>query len=207
MTMVPQFSVPEIFVDEAAQDDNALTPFDGAGLGPPSVGSSAPSSPMMTGAMTPPSGSEAGDLGARSLPPLRTHFSRGSIQLSPTNSPTAMHFHSGAPSPTATRFPHHGPTLSQSSISDDWQLAQALSRPASRDGPGEGPSSSPYRGHGRTLSTRDIADEAEGRSRAGSSVSAQDVLEVLDNSAWGESIRKSFSMRRPSGDGNGKRRS
>jgi hypothetical protein len=42
-------------------------------------------------------------------------------------------------------------------------------------------------------------DEPEGsRSRAGSSVSAQNVLEALDNSAWGESIRKSFSTRRPS---------
>jgi hypothetical protein len=35
-------------------------------------------------------------------------------------------------------------------------------------------------------------------SRQGSSVSAQDVLEVLDNSAWGESIRRSFTLRRPS---------
>jgi hypothetical protein len=41
-------------------------------------------------------------------------------------------------------------------------------------------------------------DEPEGsRSRAGSSVSAQNVLEALDNSAWGESIRRSFSTNRP----------
>ncbi|KAI9674671.1 MAG: calcium channel protein [Caeruleum heppii] len=33
-------------------------------------------------------------------------------------------------------------------------------------------------------------------SRQNSSVSAQDVLEVLDNSAWGESIRRSFTQRR-----------
>ncbi|KAL1638805.1 calcium channel protein [Diplodia intermedia] len=36
-----------------------------------------------------------------------------------------------------------------------------------------------------------------GRSRQNSDVSAQDVLEVLDNSIWGESIRKSFTVRRP----------
>ena len=34
-------------------------------------------------------------------------------------------------------------------------------------------------------------------SRRGSAVSAEDVLGVLDNSAWGESIRRSFTMRRP----------
>ncbi|KAI9814449.1 MAG: calcium channel protein [Pycnora praestabilis] len=38
-----------------------------------------------------------------------------------------------------------------------------------------------------------------GRSRHGSSVSRQDVLDVLDNSAWGESIRRSFTMRRSGG--------
>ena len=36
-----------------------------------------------------------------------------------------------------------------------------------------------------------------GSSRRGSNVSAENVLEVLDNSAWGESIRRSFTMRRP----------
>lgn len=34
-------------------------------------------------------------------------------------------------------------------------------------------------------------------SRRGSAVSAENVLEVLDNSAWGESIRRSFTTRRP----------
>ena len=36
-------------------------------------------------------------------------------------------------------------------------------------------------------------------SRRGSA--AENVLEVLDNSAWGESIRRSFTMRRPSRGG------
>lgn len=34
-------------------------------------------------------------------------------------------------------------------------------------------------------------------SRRGSAVSAENVLEVLDNSVWGESIRRSFTTRRP----------
>lgn len=33
--------------------------------------------------------------------------------------------------------------------------------------------------------------------RTGSSISALGVLDSLDNSAWGESIRRSFTMRRP----------
>lgn len=37
---------------------------------------------------------------------------------------------------------------------------------------------------------------AGNRSRTGSSVSPQDVLNVFDNSAWGESIRRSFTIRR-----------
>jgi hypothetical protein len=36
-------------------------------------------------------------------------------------------------------------------------------------------------------------------SRRGSA--AENVLNVLDNSAWGESIRRSFTMRRPTGGG------
>ena len=36
-----------------------------------------------------------------------------------------------------------------------------------------------------------------GHSRQGSGVNAQDVLESFDNSAWGESLRRSFTMRRP----------
>ena len=36
---------------------------------------------------------------------------------------------------------------------------------------------------------------AAGRSRASSSVQAQNVLDVLDTSAWGESIRRSFTTR------------
>ncbi|KUJ20384.1 BcCCH1, calcium channel protein [Mollisia scopiformis] len=38
-------------------------------------------------------------------------------------------------------------------------------------------------------------------SRRGSAVTAENVLEVLDNSAWGESIRRSFTMRRPNRGG------
>jgi hypothetical protein len=64
----------------------------------------------------------------------------------------------------------------------DWQFASALSRPSSRP-------SSPLQVDPGQLNTR---------SRGSSAVSAADVLEVLDNSAWGESIRRSFTQRRRS---------
>ena len=44
---------------------------------------------------------------------------------------------------------------------------------------------------------------AADHSRQNSVVSAQDVLEVLDQSAWGESIRRSFTARRRSRSGGG----
>lgn len=50
----------------------------------------------------------------------------------------------------------------------------------------------------------ELTDGAAGSahsSRRGSAVRAEDVLEVLDNSAWGESIRRSFTMRRPNRGG------
>lgn len=222
MTNVPQFSVPEIFVDGPAREDDAVGPYDGSasGLGPPSVASSAPSSPMMQpGVITPSSGSEIGIddslLGRRHLPPLITR-TRGSIQISPSASPTTFNFPGlsspiTARSPTQARQPGHVASPSMGSIGDDWHLADALSRPTSSDGAGG--SSNPFataprspvvpHKHGRTLSTRDAAggDSDGGRSRANSNVSARDVLEVLDSSAWGESIRKSFSTRRPGSEG------
>jgi hypothetical protein len=154
MTDIPQFTVPEIFVDDEAAQDYRPSQMDGRydrGFGPPSIGSSAPSSPRH-GAMTPLSESELGG---------------SSIQPTPTGSPTR------------SRGPFHD--RSGSDVSENWHMAAAISRPVS------------------PLGVENA--EASARSRAGSSVSAQDVLDVLDNSAWGESIRKSFSTRRPSGEG------
>lgn len=204
MTIVPQFTVPEIFVEDELAHDDTPGPFDGGnyltpGFGPPSIPSSVASSPR-TGAITPSTDGDEAGMSLSMLPPLRTRISASSIQISPTASPTHMAFPGS--SPTRTRFPGHAHSASGSSIGEDWQLAQALSRPVSRDGPGEGPSTlgpSPVRGRGNTLSANP-AEDGESRSRANSSVSAKDVLEVLDNSAWGESIRKSFSTRRPSGE-------
>ncbi|KAF8867049.1 BcCCH1, calcium channel protein [Acephala macrosclerotiorum] len=61
------------------------------------------------------------------------------------------------------------------------------------------PTNSAYSFEGGEL-TEGAAGSAHS-SRRGSSVTAENVLEVLDNSAWGESIRRSFTMRRPNRGG------
>lgn len=73
---------------------------------------------------------------------------------------------------------------------------------------GVSPTLSPLKAHGTAFSFENVgaSEGASGvnsvaSSRRGSAVSAENVLEVLDNSAWGESIRRSFTMRRPSKNG------
>ncbi|KAH6614999.1 calcium-channel protein CCH1 [Boeremia exigua] len=110
----------------------------------------------------------------RSIPSLDTSVrSRSnSIQMTPTGSPT----YAGPLSPSSPRASAFSPVADP-----DWHFASALSlsRPPS---PLE-----------EQLAPTDT------RSRANSAVSAADVLEVLDSSAWGESIRRSFTTRRAPG--------
>lgn len=156
MTAVPQFTVPEIFVEH--EEDQA-----GASPRPDHLSPQTPISPRTSayGAVTPPEGRSR-------APTLRRGESTSSIQLSPTTSP-----HRSPPS-FLVRQESGG-----SDTGDNRRLGQGI---------------------GRSVSPLDVDEPSGGRNRAASNVSAQDVLEVLDNSAWGESIRRSFSMRRPSQD-------
>lgn len=54
-----------------------------------------------------------------------------------------------------------------------------------------------YHGSGSGRRSESPGRLVPGHSRQGSSVSALGVLDSLDNSAWGDSIRRSFTMRRP----------
>ncbi|KAI4945924.1 hypothetical protein J4E91_007365 [Alternaria rosae] len=153
MATVPQFTVPEIFID----DEDITNAQRQQSSGPPSPLFSpqdlyAPSPRNSAGASTSPP----------AFPYDRTRSRTNSIQQTPTGSPTR-----GSPQPSP---------FSMSGSEQEWQFASALSRPPSplEVDPGQ----------------------ANGRSRANSAVSAADVLEVLDNSAWGESIRRSFTQRR-----------
>jgi hypothetical protein len=172
MTMVPQFTVPEIFVD----DEDITT----AERRQRSPGASPLFSPVD---LSPMDNSEwrASGTDIRSPSPPMTDMTlrsrANSVQATPQHSPTRSQSHMSPArhSPQMSPFspPGEGP---------EWQFASALSRPPS---PLETGLTEPA--------------PSNNRSRQNSSVSAADVLEVLDNSAWGESIRRSFTMRRPSG--------
>jgi voltage-dependent calcium channel len=157
--VIPQFTVPEIYVDDeeptAGPSNYMSNPF----LSPPphSAGRyDSDESGGLDGAVTP----TASDASSRSR--------ANSIQVTPNQSPTHEH----APRPSL----HHA---SRSDVSAGG-LGAGIGRPVSPLHAGSG--------------------AQDGRSRANSAVSAQDVMEVLDNSAWGESIRRSFTMKRLSRD-------
>lgn len=71
--------------------------------------------------------------------------------------------------------------------------------------PGVSPRLSPHRPTNSAFSFEGADLNSPGgsasSSRRGSAVSAENVLDVLDNSAWGESIRRSFTTRRPNDRG------
>ncbi|THC97538.1 hypothetical protein EYZ11_002961 [Aspergillus tanneri] len=150
MSFVPQFSVPEIFVDDGSHDDQP--------------GERRRQEPLERGGepiLSSTSSTHGGDPGPSSrgghLPPIDTGSPLG--QISATSSPTEW-----------------------SSIS---------------------PSLSPRRDRANTTSSYgtgpDLHDEMQElteRPRQNSTVSVRDVMQSLDESAWGESIRRSFTQRR-----------
>lgn len=151
MATVPQFSVPEIFVDDEYQDNPAekITPrvseeYPGGGGDSPSM-----LSPSRRGdsSSTPRRGT---------LPPIDTNL--------------------------GGRVGGNSPTTEWSSFS---------------------PSLSPRRPRAQTMSSYGAVEEDQDESGGGtghlrqeSAMSVQEVMNSLDNSAWGESLRRSFSQRR-----------
>ncbi len=155
MTAVPQFGVPEIFVDD---EDDVTAGHRQSGNFPMSpVGPFEMGTHIGSGSRSPRSGSIIQD-GRVSRPGSPSNS--GSRTVSPHLSPHLT------PQRPLSR-PEDG------ALGSEWHLGGSLR-------------SSPSGGGGHN------------RSRQGSNVSAQDVLEVLDNSVWGESIRRSFTQRRPS---------
>ncbi|KAH0117799.1 calcium channel-like protein subunit Cch1, partial [Aureobasidium melanogenum] len=206
MTMVPQLDVPEIFI----QDDSGDADDSGR------KSTSAPSTPVEYKAPDWTIGSEHSTPAltidpTASRPNLRNRS--GSIQVSPSASPTR------------SRAVSHSSPSGMRDIPEDWHFAEALIEGHNRSrSPSPSPqhldpdtTSDAYGGLGlgagprsraQTLSasgpesrpragTLSVAGtpSAGGRSRAASSVNAQNVLDVLDTSAWGESIRRSFTTR------------
>ena len=173
MTAVPQFEVPQIFVEVDDDDDPSGTSTVREGM--LSTHGSPPLSPTSiyesegTMRATGIDASSSSHSTANNNTTMNPRHRANSIQVSPIHSPTLtpQYHHS-----------HHGRSHSRAgsdvSGTGDWQLSSALSAPSSP--------------HGSPRPDDDRRQE--------SAVSAQDVMDVLDNSAWGESIRRSFTMRR-----------
>ena len=151
MMAVPDFAVPEIYVDNPDEGS--------AGSGYAHESDEQASQPMLSPQSVDhrrgeSSSSAASGYDARGVPPIDT--SLRNRQGSHSNSPTHSDYSNTSPSQVTARRNSYIDTA--------------------------------YRG----------PDTSPGHERSGSSVSAQGtMMESLDNSAWGESIRRSFTMRRP----------
>lgn len=156
MTDVPQFTVPEIFVDDPGDSDEGEQP---------------------TGTITPQTQSETDTQFTPMLSPASTSHRRAE------SSPTARH----------ADLPRIDTTMvgrsSGASTPTEWS--------------GISPSRTPRHMYGERVSDdaseRNQSPAGTDHSRQNSTMSVRDVMTSLDNSAWGESIRRSFTQRR-SGD-------
>ncbi|KAJ5091744.1 hypothetical protein NUU61_006614 [Penicillium alfredii] len=153
MSIVPQFTVPEIFVDDPGDSDGAEKP--------------AP------GTMTPQT---QPDLNG-TVPPMLSPASHRRVESSPTGRRSDL-------PPIDTNL---------------------VGRSSGGSTPTEWSSISPSRTPRRMYGERGSFDASEPRSshsgpdhsRHNSAMSVQGVMDSLDNSAWGESLRRSFTQRRP----------
>ncbi|KAL8929905.1 MAG: hypothetical protein Q9208_001049 [Pyrenodesmia sp. 3 TL-2023] len=176
----PHFAVPEIFVD----DRDVVSPLDSHFPPdvPPKDGSSGSYSPQQDTAGL----RRRNDSFSGAASPSRSGPS--SVNVSPALSP-ALSPHRPSVSVSSSHF-----NLGGNDGTMDWMDEDPF---ADGRSPGASPRRSPARS--RATSNVDEVFTAAGRSRAASSVEdrqRQDVLDVFGNSAWGESIRRSFTVRR-----------
>ena len=191
MTMVPQFAVPEIFVDDQDAPDSPTRFEDGQASQPLSPTSPRNSLRRVSSIQQQQQESQGrgrrptlDTQGLRQRSPSRSigGSSDRSYSISPQISPQR------SPALTPHRPSHSGGSSARSFAGSGFPW---LDDPSLSTGGGGASGSGLYPTRG------DVSPETLGaRSRAGSSVNKQDVLDVFDNSAWGESIRRSFTTRR-----------
>ncbi|KAK5168414.1 calcium channel protein [Saxophila tyrrhenica] len=191
VTAVPNFGVPEIFVHEDSDNEDVTTAkrFDVPSVAVTPVDYEGPSSAAFGTGRAGASGSDASHLQQSGGSVIRNRSN--SIQSSAPSSPSA----SESPYLSTSR---HRPTPSSSSIQPDWHFAAAME---SANPAGLSPPGSPG------MFAADI--ESGGRNRAGSAVSQTEMFGMLQDSAWGQSMRRSVTQkrrvsgRRPSASGGG----
>lgn len=152
MTDVPQFTVPEIFVDDPGDPDDGEEPAPGTMTPQTQPEVESPFAPMLSPSSTSRRRADSSPTAQRAdLPRLDTTLSGRS---------------SGGSTPTEwTRTPRH------------------------------------MYGEHATFETHEEQESPSrgDHSRQNSAMSVRDVMNSLDNSAWGESIRRSFTQRRSDG--------
>ena len=179
MVNIPQFAVPEIFVDDGEPEMDVSPQSE-------TFAESGPSVPPKDGS------SPQGRSRTQSISP-------------------------GRPSLDTSGLRHRGDSASPSRSDRSGSVSPQLSPHRAGQSPsnsyGHSPSHSAdsafnwgYDGGSGDLSPMHGNSPVGGRSRAGSSVDRQNVLDVFDNSAWGESIRRSFTLSRRATRGRGSRR-
>lgn len=177
ITEFPSLEVPEIFVQGDDDDVTQAKKFDIPSVAVTPVDyDPADTADSLGIGRAPTSGSDVGT--SRSALSTVVRNRSGSIQHSDGEG--------DVPEPSGLS-PRHRPSASTSSIQPDWHFAAAIEQ-------GVSPPVSPR------LDPTTIPD-AGARSRANSAVSQSEMLGMFQDSAWGESMRRSVTQRRPSDHG------
>ena len=189
VTAIPNFGVPEIFVHDEGDGEDAdvsqakkfeipsvaVTPVD---YEPPDIAEG------LGIGRAPTTGSDAGRSSGSGQAGSVMRNRSGSIQNSAPSSPI---------SDTPYLSARHRPTVSSSSIQPDWHFAAAMENAQVRAPSLTPPGSPRLTGEGA----------AAARSRANSAVSQHEMMGMFQDSAWGQSMRRSATQkhtndRRPS---------
>nr|POE47803.1 calcium-channel protein cch1 [Quercus suber] len=166
ITAIPQFGVPEIYVQDDDGDAAQTQKTDIPSLSITPVGAEEPIN-------------RAGRSSSVRSQLASEQDSAGTVFRNRSGSIQSSEPPSREPSPGLTS--RHTPTPSASSIQPDWHFAAGLDAP-----PGLTPPASP----------RLTPEPGGNRSRSNSAVSQTDMMGVFQDSAWGESMRRSFTQKR-----------
>ena len=183
VTAIPQFGVPEIFVQGDDDDVTEAPRFNVPSLSvtPVEFEPSVTAESMGLG-RAPTSGSDAGS--SNSMSSGVTMRNRSS---------TLQHSEPDLDAEASKRSqgltPQHRTTNSSSSIQPDWHFAAAIESAAQGISPPASPRLAP--------------EAANNRSRSNSAVSQSEIVGMFSDSAWGQSMRRSFTTRRPSDNSRG----
>jgi hypothetical protein len=206
MTAIPKFvGVPEIYVhDEGVSSSSNVGGGGGGGGGGGSGGlptrrfdvpavsittvdpESRSSSSDRTGRPSATSISEPADrLGGISSTGVRSR-SNSAQRTTPSHSPTRE-------TTTTHLSPRHAPSSSASGIvQPDWHFAQAIEGTS----PPPSPRTRMVAGAGIDGGGSETPTDVAARSRANSALSQNEMMGMFQDSAWGQSMRRSFTMKR-----------